>query len=183
MGSKRVCPEYAQSMPRGCPEYAQMFSAGSDPEPPELPGELSTGPPRIHLQGIPRITVQAEWRHSCLHDCGSSLRSEFHDLKTSMRRVCAEYAQIFFPGSAAGIPGTLASLGNLGSAIGIPWIAPGVSERICWTVQATESSSSVGRAQEDSTQRGGPRSFGTGVLWCRFFHLFYYTCSKVIFYK
>ena len=73
-------------------------------------------------------------------------------------RVCAEYAQIFFAGSAAGIPGTLASLGgNLGSAAGIPWSAPGVSERISWTVQATESSSSVGRAQEDSTQRGGPR--------------------------
>ena len=47
-----------------------------------------------------------------------------------VRRVCAEYAQIFFPGSAAGIPGTLASLGNLGSAAGIPWSAPGVSERI-----------------------------------------------------
>ena len=30
----------------------------------------------------------------------------------------------------AGIPGTLASLGNLGSAAGIPWSAPGVSERI-----------------------------------------------------
>ncbi len=39
----------------------------------------------------------------------------------SMRRVCAEYAQIFFPGNAAGIPGTLASLGYLGSAAGIPW--------------------------------------------------------------
>ena len=73
------------------------------------------------------------------------------------KRVCAEYAQILFPGSAAGIPGTLASLGNLGSAAGIPWSAPGVSERTSWTVQATESSSSVGRAQEDSTQRGGPR--------------------------
>ena len=43
----------------------------------------------------------------------------------SMRKVCAEYAQIFFPGSAAGIPGTLASLGNLGSAAGIPWSALG----------------------------------------------------------
>ena len=74
-----------------------------------------------------------------------------------MRRVCAEYAQIFFPGSAAGIPGTLASLGNLGSAAGMPGNAPGVSDRISWTVQASESSSSVGRAQGDSTQRGGPR--------------------------
>ena len=68
----------------------------------------------------------------------------------SMRRVCAEYAQIFFPGSAAGTPGTLTSLGNLGSVAR-------VSKRTSWTVQATESSSSVGRAQEDSTQRGGPR--------------------------
>ena len=39
--------------------------------------------------------------------------------------MCAEYAQIFFPESAAGIPGMLASLGNLGSAAGIPWSAPG----------------------------------------------------------
>ena len=74
-----------------------------------------------------------------------------------MRRVCAEYAQIFFPGSAAGIPGTLASLGNLGSAVGVPWSAPGFSERTSWMVHATESSLSVGRAQEDLTQRGGPR--------------------------
>ena len=64
------------------------------------------------------------------------------------KSLCAKYAQIFFPGSA--------SLGNLGSAAGIPWIAPGVSERISWTAQAIESSLSVGRAQEDSTQRGGP---------------------------
>ena len=70
------------------------------------------------------------------------------------KRVRAEYAQIFFPGSAAGIPGTLT---NLGSAVGVPWSAPGFSERTTWTVQATESSSSEGRAQEDSTQRGGPR--------------------------
>ena len=76
----------------------------------------------------------------------------------SVRRVCAECAQIIFPGSAAGIPGTLVSLGNLGSAAGIPgpMERPRVSERTSWTVQATESSSSVGRAQEDSTQRGGP---------------------------
>ena len=80
------------------------------------------------------------------------------DYAQSVRRVCAEYAQIFFPGSAAGIPGTLASLGNLGSAAGVPWSAPGFSERTSWTVQATESSLSVGRAQEDSTQRGGPRT-------------------------
>ena len=74
-----------------------------------------------------------------------------------MRRVCAEYAQIFFPESAAGIPSTLASLGNLGSAAGVPWSALGFSERTSWTVQATKSSLSVGRAQGDSTQRGGPR--------------------------
>ena len=52
----------------------------------------------------------------------------------SVRRVCAEYAEIFFAGSAAGILGTLASLGNLGRAAGIPWSAPGVSERTSWTV-------------------------------------------------
>lgn len=92
----------------------------------------------------------------CKRACAEYAQSIL-DSKTSVRRVCAEYAQIFFPGSAAGIPGTLASLGNLGSAAGIPWSAPGVSERTSWTVQATESSSSVGRAQEDSTQRGGPR--------------------------
>ena len=75
-----------------------------------------------------------------------------------MRKVCAEYAQIFFPGSAAGIPGTLASLGNLGSAAEIPWSAPWVSERISWAVQATESSSSVGRAQGDDPTRRSTES-------------------------
>ena len=71
-----------------------------------------------------------------------------------MRKVCAEFAQICFPGSAAGIPGTLDSMGNLGSAAGIPWSAPRFSERISWTVQATESSSSVGKRLRKRNQLG-----------------------------
>ena len=66
-----------------------------------------------------------------------------------MRRVCAD----LFPREHRRDPRHAGQLGKSRSAAGIPWSAPEVSERTSWTVQATESSSSVGRAQEDSTQR------------------------------
>ena len=44
----------------------------------------------------------------------------------SMRRVCED----LFPRERRRAPRTLPSVGYLGSAAGIPWSAPGVSERI-----------------------------------------------------
>ena len=76
----------------------------------------------IHLQGRRTSKIVEPRTHILV---GASFVERFHGSEKSMRRVSAEYAQIFFPGSAAGIPGTLASLGNLGSAAGIPWSAPG----------------------------------------------------------
>ena len=95
----------------------------------------------MHLQGIPsRTGKKANLLPALLWKLFTFrlVRIENkHAQEKSMRRVCADV----FPGSADGIPGS----------------APGVSDRISWTVQTAESSSSVGRAQENSTQRGGPR--------------------------
>ena len=97
------------------------------------------------LSGL--VLLKISWVEKNMHRVFSTRKRVCAEYAQSMRRVCAD----LFPRERRRDP---RHAGQLGKSRERRW---GVSERISWTVQATESSSSVGRAQKDSTQRGGPR--------------------------